>query len=376
MDSRNGRLDSDLEQRLIGLCRRLIDQRQARVVVPPEANQPGFWFGGGNIARGADGCLYLVGRYRNAGDSRTGLSAGMRGWKLSIFRWPHVRDTPERILDFCKEDLSCGGHDVLSIEGSAIRFDSSGVELVVSTEKKGVRYPEPYGNYLKPGTGIWSVDRIRASSVDQLDDAEVLPWLDSADPSTVHIKDPFWYESESERWLLFCSHPFSWTSSGTGYLKLLDDWEVQERRAQLPVFDFFRRGNVWDVAMSRGTCLVDVPGCGEFANRRVRLMFYDGGECVRDLDQHAKSVERPRGYSCEELGGVAYSVDGRWDRWWRLSELEPMFVSPWGTGCSRYVDVFRDHDGLIATWQQSQPDRSQPLVVNHISDDEIEALLV
>ena len=47
-----------------------------------------------------------------------------------------------------------------------------------------------------------------------------------------------------------------------------------------------------------------------------------------------------------------------------------MFISPTGTGCSRYVDVLETKDGFYATWQQSQDDLSQPLVMNFVSRDE------
>ena len=48
--------------------------------------ETGFWFGGGNMVQDHDGTLWLVGRYRNHGDSRTGLGAGERGLELALFR--------------------------------------------------------------------------------------------------------------------------------------------------------------------------------------------------------------------------------------------------------------------------------------------------
>ncbi|HSG69431.1 MAG TPA: hypothetical protein VLA12_03405, partial [Planctomycetaceae bacterium] len=59
----------------------------------------------------------------------------------------------------------------------------------------------------------------------------------------------------------------------------------------------------------------------------------------------------------------------------RLSRYEPAFVSPFGTGCSRYVDVLIADDGMYVTWQQSQSDFSQPLVMNFVPRAKIEALL-
>ena len=363
-------LDSSLESKLIDLCHLLIDQRRAKVIVPPYADSAGYWFGGGNMAFGPDGDLYLVGRYRNAGDSRTGLAAGTRGLELAVFRSRDNGRSFEKVLRFEKHDLS-GDHDgesrtsVLSIEGAAIRFIEDAVELYVSTEKDGVAYPPGFEKFLKPGTGVWSIDRLCASEIDGLASARALPFLGSAEPAFVHVKDPFLYESARQSVVLFCSHPFNWTCSGTGYIS----------PGESAVFDFFPRGNVWDVAMSRGTSLIDVPRLGAFADLDVQLMIYDGGECVRNLEQHGKSVDRPRGYSCEELGGAAYFVSRRWSQPQRLSRYEPLFVSPCGTGCSRYVDLLVGADGIHATWQQGQDDGSQPLVMNHVERSEIERVL-
>ena len=182
-----------------------------------------------------------------------------------------------------------------------------------------------------------------------------------SDPAYIHVKDPFVYEVDSAAILFFCSHPFNWSCSGTGYVTQNGD----------TMYDFFPRGNVWDVAMSRGTCIIDVPASGAFAERSVQLMFYDGGECVRNLDEHEHSVRRPRGYSCEEIGGAAYFLNREWHQAQRLSRYRPLFTSPLGTGSSRYVDVCVAEEGMYVTWQQSQDDGSQPLVLNFVAKSEI-----
>ena len=53
----------------------------------------------------------------------------------------------------------------------------------------------------------------------------------------------------------------------------------------------------------------------------------------------------------------------------------PLLVSPYGTGCSRYVDVLETETHYVATWQQAQADGSQPLVMNTVAKSEIEAIL-
>lgn len=355
-------LDHTRKQQLIRFAQTLIDQEAARIIVPPNEPRPGFWFGGGNLVEAGDGTLYLVGRYRNAGDSRTGLAAGDRGLELAVFASRDRGETFEKVLSFTKHDLDVGERHVLSIEGSALRLTPAGVELFVSSEKDNIGYPPGFEDHLKPGTGVWTIERLAAESLAGLKDAPRETVLESHDPRFVHIKDPFVYKrADGDVTLLFCSHPYCWTSSNTGYV-------LRDERGGFgqPVFDFFPRGFTWDVAMTRGTCVLDVPRVGAFCDQCVSLLFYDGGECVRNHEEHSHAVTRPRGYSCEELGGLAYIADGDFARVERLSRHHPLFVSPHGTGCSRYVDVFAAGDGFYATWQQSQPDGSQPLVMNFV----------
>lgn len=366
------RLLAELELRLENLARALVDQEQAEVIVPPQQASEGFWFGGGNMVESPDGTLQIVGRFRNHGDSRTGLEAGQRGLELAVFESEDQGSTWEKVLSFSKPDLNVAEKEVLSIEGSAIRWTSAGVELFVSTEKDGVGYPGGFESYLKPGTGVWTIERLAASSLDDLSDATIETVIECRDPRWLHVKDPFLYErSSGDINVLFCSHPFGWSSSNTGYVTCSSGGSSFSE----PVYDFFPRGTTWDVAMTRGTCVVDVPRIGAFENIDASLVFYDGGESLRNLDEHASAVKRPRGYSCEELGGAAYITDGSFAQVERLSKNLPFFISPHGTGCSRYVDVLTTAWGMYATWQQSQPDCSQPLVMNFLSNDDVARIL-
>jgi len=105
------------------------------------------------------------------------------------------------------------------------------------------------------------------------------------------------------------------------------------------------------------------------------LAFYDGGECMRDLDEHAQALKRPRGYSCEEIGGVAWGWEHDLSTLERLSVTGPTFLSPYGTGCSRYVGTLVTEEGILAAWQQGQADGSQPLVGHWLSMSEVEQIL-
>ena len=67
------------------LGRRLVNQESAEILVRPRVDDSGSWFDGGNIAVAPDGQACLMGRYRNSGDSRTGLELGERGAELVVF---------------------------------------------------------------------------------------------------------------------------------------------------------------------------------------------------------------------------------------------------------------------------------------------------
>ncbi len=361
--------DVDVLERL---ALRLIDQQQGRVIVPPNEAASGFWFGGGNLIAQDDGTLTLVGRYRNQGDSRVGTQAGARGLELAVFKSLNGGESFEKSVSFSKADLDVGNRTVLSIEGSALRRTEGGWELFVSTEKDGIGYPAGFEEFLKPGTGVWTIERLAADSLDGLKHAIPETVVECRDPRWIHVKDPFLHENANgDLALLFCTHPFSWSSSNTAYCVR----RAGEQEFGPASFDFFPRGTTWDVAMTRGTCILDVPQIGRFSESQICLLFYDGGESLRNLDEHASAVMRPRGYSCEELGGAAWYANGDFGTIERISKHHPLFISPRGTGCSRYVDVLSTDAGMYATWQQSHADGSQPLVMNFVGIDEIESIL-
>jgi hypothetical protein len=366
-------LSNQQKEKLHQLSHALIDQEAARIIVRPQQDSSGFWFGGGSLQEGADGTLYLSGRYRNYGDSRTGLGAGERGLELAIFSSQDRGQSFQKVISFSKTDLSLPGIPVLSIEGSALRLSDKGVELFVSSEKGDLDPPTGFESYLKPGTGIWTIDHLQADSLAELQQAEVTPLLACDDLRWLHVKDPWLFERTSGDLVVgFCTHPFSWSSSNSAYtIRRAGTTEMEG-----PDYTFFQRGPTWDVAMSRITGLCRVPAVGLFADvDPIVLMFYDGGESIRDLDEHKSAVSRPRGYSCEELGGVAYAPEEELARSERLSLYLPSFVSPMGSGSSRYVSILETNEGLYATWEQSQSDRSQPLVMNFVSHDRVAQIL-
>lgn len=371
-------LSDSARARLTQFVLALVDQQAARTIVAPDEPKSGFWFGGGNVIQDSDGSLLLVGRYRSGGDSRTGIKAGTRGRELTLFRSDNGGDSFDPLLRWDKQALSASDADVLSIEGACLAHCGDEYRLYVSTEKE-TAYPADLADYQKPGAGVWSIDLLRAPTLQDLQSAAVEPVLSGTDPSHLHLKDPFLWPakapadlvSDASYHLGFCSHPFGWSSSNSGIASLNPAGTNVEGTEHCVL----QRGTTWDVAMTRATCVLPVPRVGEFADRDHTLIFYCGGECLRPLEEHGTAVNRPRGYSCEEIGGAAVYVDGDLRTAVRLSDVEPLFVSPWGTGCSRYVDVLATPDGFLSTWQQSQQNESQPLVAHRLSRDAAESAL-
>jgi len=348
---------------LVALLRELVDQERAAVVVPPHAAVEGFWFGAGNaVVDPEDGAVWLVGRFRDSGDSRRGVVAGARGLELALFRSQDGGHTFTKAASWSKRVLSrLGG--VTSIEGSALaqRADG-GWELLVSLEKD-VAYPAPVAALQKPGTGVWSIDRLTGARPDAIDAATQAPCLAGEEPEALHVKDPALYRENGATHLYASVHPASWASSNTAWATRPTD----EARFAVRDWQFAPRGTLWDVAVTRVTHRWPVPRVGRFADLPPRSVYlYDGAECMRPLDENPRAASRPRGYSCEELGGALWSPDEHPAALRRLSRWAPLFVSPHGTGCSRYLSLVRIGDELVALWQQGQADGSQPLVARRL----------
>jgi hypothetical protein len=361
-------------EKLTALASALIDQEAARVLVEPLERSTGYWFGGGNIIRDRDGSVLSCGRYRVYGDSRTGIHSGERGKEASIFRASGFDGEFEKVATFSKSDLSYPDREVVSIEGVALHLTDDGIEFFVSSEKD-IPYPAHLDGYLKPGAGVWSIDRLSAHSLPNLAPSsleEVIP-AGLHDPARLHTKDPWPFDLPNGDVILgYCTHPFSWSSSGTALALRRKGSATWETLAN----DLLPRGPVWDIAAARVTERLAVPKLGVFADGPdLSLYFYDSCECLRQLDENPRAVSRPRGWSCEEIGGIAVGEDHDLSKIESLSVEAPLFISPHGTGCSRYVATFVDESGIFATWQQSQDDLSQPLVGHFLSMDRVVEIL-
>lgn len=342
-------------------------------MVSPCENKPGFWFGGGNMVQDKAGTLWVVGRYRNAGDSRTGLSAGTRGFELALFKSTDGGQTYEKVSRWSKQDLSYPDQAVISIEGASLLLREGQAELYVSTEKEGT-YPEEVDSFRKPGTGVWSVDVFSGDTPEALDVSTLRPAItERPEPGYLHVKDPVVYEDHNgATLLLFCNHPFTWTSVNTGFaVRPAGQAEFAVRS-----WEMVNRGTSWDVGGTRITSRLPIPALGAFQDiPAMSVYFYDSLECYREHEQSATGVQRPRGHSCEEIAGALYGVDDAFPSMTRLSRLRPLFVSPHGTGCSRYIETRTTDEGIHAIWQQSQPDASQPLVAHFLPWGRVEKLL-
>jgi len=358
-----------IEERVIELGRLLVNQEKSRVIVEPNQKEGGFWFGGGKILADKKGNIVVSGRYRNAGDSRYGTSAGERGLELSVFvSTDNV--SFKKIKFWGKKDLECAGKKVISIEGSSLHFGKNKVQMFVSTEKN-ISYPSSFQEYQKPGTGVWEIDVFEGENLECLDTSGIKTVLSSRKPEKLHIKDPAVFDLNGITWMFYCKNPFSWSCSYTGLACLKKGGELKVISE-----DVLPRGYTWDTAVSRITCRLPVPKVGIFANLSpVSIYFYDGAECVSKHPQTGKGIRRPRGYSCEEVGGLAWGFDEKFPELFRASKYLPLFYSLEGTGSSRYVSAFWDGKNLMACWQKSRADFSQPLVFNTLNRKEIEKIL-
>ena len=358
---------------LTTLLTHLIDQAKARIIIRPNQPADGYWFGGGQMVQGEGGLIWLSGRYRNYGDSRTGLGAGERGLECAIFCSEDDGHSFRKVSSWSKADLSAHGQ-VLSIEGTTLHKTQTGTwELFISMEKEA-SYPDALADYQKPGTGVWQIDRLTGPSPGELNLETQQPVLvNQTHPEYLHVKDPYIIPAPNGQTRLgFCSHPFSWSSSNSG----LALRRASETGFQVTHWELARRGPVWDVAATRITSCLPVPAYGLFAKTApATIYFYDGAECIRPHEQNKAGVSRPRGYSCEELGGALFGWDEAFPTLERLSLSAPLFVSPWGSGSSRYASALVTEDGILATWQQAQADGSQPLVLNFLPLDEVKRIL-
>ena len=367
------RLEKAHEERLERFLKALVDQDAARIIVAPYEDAPGFWFGGGNLVQDAAGTLWLVGRYRNAGDSRAGVAAGTRGMELALFKSVDGGKSYEKARSWSKQDVSYHDRSVLSIEGASLLLRDGEVELYVSSEKLEP-YPEGVLEFQKPGTGVWSIDVIRGDSPSSLDLRTLQPALtDAPEPEYLHVKDPVVFDNpDGSTTMVFCDHPITWSSVNSGYAVR----GAGESAFSLQSWELIHRGPAWDVAGTRITARLNVPAMGAFAGLPpMSVYFYDGLECYREHEQNARGVHRPRGHSCEEIAGALYGECDAFPALTRLSRLQPLFVSPHGTGCCRYIETLTATDGIHAIWQQAQSDGSQPLVTHFLTNDTIEALL-
>ncbi len=361
-------MDKEIEKKLVDLARNLIDQERGRVIIEPYGRGAGFWFGAGKIRKDKEGRLVLTGRYRSYGDSRLGTKAGERGLELAVFLSEDDGKTFEKIRAWSKKDLGRDGEEVLSIEGSCLYFGEK-VELFFSLEKKKP-YPEEVKGYQKEGTGIWEIEVMEGESIEDISNQRIRDVLSSTNPGNLHLKDPLLFDLNGRNFMIFCQHPFCWTCSYSGLA-------VREgEKFRILSQDILPRGYTWDVAVTRITERLPIPALGILQDLPpISLYFYDGAECMKEHPQSERGVRRPRGYSCEEIGGLAYGMDSEFPILHRLSLNFPLFCSPEGTGSSRYVSAFLDEEKIYAIWQRSFPDLSQPLVLNVMDLEEVERML-
>ena len=95
-------------------------------------------------------------------------------------------------------------------------------------------------------------------------------------------------------------------------------------------------------------------------------------------DSRAGLAAGERGLECclfrSAGGGHSFGKVCSWTKA-DLSRPDRKVLSIEGTGCSRYVDCLVTPDGILAAWQQSQADESQPLVGHFLPQERVEHIL-
>ena len=86
-------------------CHQLICQENAREIIAAHDQRKGYWFGGGNIVTDETGNFWLIGRYRDHGDSRTGLESGARGLELSLFKSEDNAESFQKVRSWSKSEI-------------------------------------------------------------------------------------------------------------------------------------------------------------------------------------------------------------------------------------------------------------------------------
>ena len=80
---------------------------------------------------------------------------------------------------------------------------------------------------------------------------------------------------------------------------------------------------------------------------------------MRNHDEHEKAAKRHLGYSCEEIGGLAYSAEDMFPKLERITTNRAIFISPYRTN-----------------QMQPQADLSHSLVMNFLPREEAEHILI
>jgi hypothetical protein len=80
------------------------------------------------------------------------------------------------------------------------------------------------------------------------------------------VKDPVLYRDDAgNSVMIFCTHPFNWASSNSGFaLRSSDDGVFGD-----PDFTFFPRGFTWDAGISRITGRFRVPAVRHMRWERI-----------------------------------------------------------------------------------------------------------
>ena len=139
-----------------------------------------------------------------------------------------------------------------------------------------------------------------SASVESLDISTIKTVISTQDANTLHIKDPVATRIKNDQTeLIYCNHPFSWSSSNTGLALAVNNESSFTKISD----SILPRGNSWDVACSRITEILPNPQIGSFINSPpLSFYFYDG------QNAYVHSIKIPKQLKDQEDTSVKNSV--------------------------------------------------------------------
>ena len=305
----------------------LFDPTAGITVLEPLSSGSGWWVGAPSILFDSDSQkFYLYYRRRKPRELGRGTYCAIAESSDGI--------SFDNIWEMTKEDL-----DTPSIEKSSLCLTLDGKAHL-------------YISYVDPKTSKWRIDLLRADSFDQLSPSSRSKIFTAEDVGAEGIKDPYVLVLGHLYYMILSYAPSPLQAKGakeemhatadvynTGITKSHTGLAVSHDginfRWEGDVLSPPDRG--WDAYATRISCVLSTPP--------IFTAFYDGSISVDE--------------NYEERTGLATTVDLR--RFERITDTEPILISPHGSGSLRYMDAIIVNDQIYYYYEYVRADGSHEL---------------